>query len=69
MPKKHCDVIKDFYRAKNATIMLRESKSSQSSPTFCVKKLSRKWHIVHAYNELNAATIPAQMPNPRKDVL
>ncbi|CAH0522642.1 unnamed protein product [Peronospora belbahrii] len=28
-----------------------------------------KWRIVHAYNKLNAATIPAQTPIPRRDVL
>ncbi|DAZ98617.1 TPA: hypothetical protein N0F65_000812 [Lagenidium giganteum] len=28
-----------------------------------------KWRIVHAYNKLNAATIPAQTPIPRKDVI
>ena len=48
---------------------MRESKSPHSSPTFCVKKLNGKWRIVHAYNKLNAATIPAQTPIPRKDVL
>ena len=49
--------------------MVRESKSPHSSPTFCVKKPNGKWRIVHAYNKLNAATIPAQTPIPRKDVL
>uniref|UniRef100_H3H1W0 Reverse transcriptase domain-containing protein n=1 Tax=Phytophthora ramorum TaxID=164328 RepID=H3H1W0_PHYRM len=28
-----------------------------------------KWRIVHAFNKLKAATIPAQTPIPRKDVL
>ena len=35
----------------------------------CVKKPNSKWCIVHAYNKLNAATIHAQTPIPRKDVL
>ena len=49
--------------------MVRESKSPHSTPTFCVKKPNGKWRIVHAYNKLNAATIPDQTPIPRKDVL
>ena len=48
---------------------MRESKSPHSTPTFCVKKPIGKWCIVHVYNKLNAATIPAQTPIPRKDVL
>ncbi|MFN7609807.1 MAG: reverse transcriptase family protein, partial [bacterium] len=37
--------------------------------TFCVRKPNGKWRIVHAYNKLNACTIAAQTPIPRKDVL
>ena len=69
LPKEQCDVIDEFFRVKHATGMVRESKSPHSSPTFCVKKPNGKWRIVHAYNMLNAATIPAQTPIPRKDVL
>ena len=69
LPKEQCDVIDEFFRAKHATGMVRESKSPHSTPTFCVKKSNGKWRIVHAYNKLNAATIPAQTPIPRKDVL
>ena len=43
--------------------------SAHSTPTVGVKKLNGKWRIVHAYNKLNADTIPAQTPIPRKDVL
>ncbi|KAE9008845.1 hypothetical protein PR002_g15788 [Phytophthora rubi] len=49
--------------------MVRESKSPHSSPTFCVRKPNGKWRMVHAFNKLNAATIPASTPIPRKDVL
>ena len=49
--------------------MVRESKCPHSTPTFGVRKPNGKWRIVHAYNKLNAATIPAQTPIPRKDVL
>ena len=69
LPKEQCDVIDEFFRAKHATGMVRESKSPHSTPTFCVKKSNGKWRIVHAYNKLTAATIPAQTPIPRKDVL
>ncbi|POM79368.1 Pol protein, partial [Phytophthora palmivora] len=49
--------------------MVRESKSPHSTPTFCVRKPNGKWRLVHAYNKLNNATVPAQTPIPRKDVL
>jgi hypothetical protein len=54
---------------KHAAGMVRESKSPHSTSTFCVRKPNGKWRIVHAFNKLNAATIPAQTPIPRKDVL
>ena len=44
-------------------------KSTRSTPTFCAEKLNGKWRIVHAYNKLNAVTIPAQPPISLKDVL
>ncbi|POM62457.1 putative retroelement [Phytophthora palmivora] len=49
--------------------MMRESKSPHSTPTFCVRKPNGKWRLVHAYNKLNSATVLAQTPIPRKDVL
>ncbi|POM65470.1 Pol protein [Phytophthora palmivora] len=49
--------------------MVRESKSPHSTPTFCVRKPNGKWRLVHAYYKLNNATVPAQTPIPRKDVL
>ncbi|POM61796.1 Pol protein [Phytophthora palmivora] len=49
--------------------MVRESKSPHSTPTFCVRKPNGKWRLVHAYNKLNNATVPAQTPIPRMDVL
>ncbi|POM59726.1 LOW QUALITY PROTEIN: reverse transcriptase [Phytophthora palmivora] len=42
---------------------------TRSTPTFCVHKPNGKWRLVHAYNKLNNATVPAQTPIPRKDVL
>uniref|UniRef100_H3H5J1 Reverse transcriptase domain-containing protein n=1 Tax=Phytophthora ramorum TaxID=164328 RepID=H3H5J1_PHYRM len=69
LPREQCDVIDAFFRAKHEAGMVRESKSPHSTPTFCVRKSNGKWRIVHAFNKLNAATIPAQTPIPRKDVL
>ncbi|KAG3233510.1 hypothetical protein PI124_g21416 [Phytophthora idaei] len=69
LPKEQCDVIDAFFRAKHEAGLVRESKSPHSTPTFCVRKPNGKWRIVHAFNKLNAATIPAQTPIPRKDVL
>ena len=69
LPKEQCDVIDEFFRAKHAEGMVRESKSTHSSPALCVKKPNGKWRIVNAYNKLSTATIPAQTPIPRKDVL
>ena len=65
LPKEQCDVIDEFFRAKHAADMVRESKSPHSTPTFCVKKPNGKCRIVHAYNKIDAATIPAQTPIPR----
>ena len=33
------------------------------------KKTNGKWCIVHAYNKLNAVTLPAQAAIPTKDIL
>lgn len=69
LPKDQVDYIDDFFQKKHEAGLVRESISPYSSPTFCVKKATGGWRIVHAYNKLNAATIPAQTPIPRKDVL
>ncbi|KAE8901553.1 hypothetical protein PF003_g14374 [Phytophthora fragariae] len=69
LPKEQVDVIDAFFAAKHAAGMVRESKSPHSSPTFCVRKPNGKWRMVHAFNKLNSATIPASTPIPRKDVL
>ncbi|GMF49847.1 unnamed protein product [Phytophthora fragariaefolia] len=69
LPREQCDVIDAFFRAKYEAGLVRESKSPHSTPTFGVRKPNGKWRIVHAFNKLNAATIPAQTPIPRKDDL
>ncbi|POM81141.1 LOW QUALITY PROTEIN: Putative retroelement [Phytophthora palmivora] len=69
LPKERCDAVDAFFRAKHEAGLVRESKSPHSSSTFCVRKPNGKWRLVHAFNKLNAAIIPAQTPIPRKDVL
>ncbi|POM68429.1 Hypothetical protein PHPALM_15412 [Phytophthora palmivora] len=60
-----CQNIHFAEKAKSG--MVRESKSPHSTPTFCVRKPNGKWRLVHAYNKLNNATVPAQTLIPRKD--
>ncbi|KAG3150478.1 hypothetical protein PC128_g23170 [Phytophthora cactorum] len=69
LSKEQRDVIDAFFRAKHEAGLVRESESPHSTSTFCVSKPNGKWRIVHAFNKLNAATIPAHTPIPRKDVL
>ncbi|KAG2996103.1 hypothetical protein PC121_g23888 [Phytophthora cactorum] len=69
LPREQCEVIDSFFAVKAKAGMVRESKSPHSTPTFCVRKSNGKWRLVHAYNKLNNATVPAQTPIPRKDVL
>jgi hypothetical protein len=69
LPKEQVEVIDEFFAKRKAAGQVRESKSPHCSPTFCVKKATGGWRIVHAYNKLNSATIPAQTPIPRKDVI
>ena len=69
LPREQVQAIDEFFAARQEAGHVRESKSPHCSPTFCVKKATGGWRIVHAYNKLNAATIPAQTPIPRKDVI
>jgi len=69
LSKEQVDYIDDFFAKRAKADQVRESKSPHCSPTFCVRKATGGWRVVHAYNKLNAATIPAQTPIPRKDVL
>ncbi|KAG3015982.1 hypothetical protein PC121_g3814 [Phytophthora cactorum] len=69
LPREQCEVIDAFLAAKAKASMARESKSPHSTPTFCVRKPNGKWRLAHAYSKLNNATVPAQTPIPRKDVL
>ncbi|KAF1327765.1 reverse transcriptase, partial [Globisporangium splendens] len=69
LPREQVKVIDEFFKARRKAGQVRESNSPHCSPTFCVKKATGGWRIVHAFNESNAATIPAQTPIPRKDVI
>ena len=69
LPREQVEAIDAFFAKSLAAGRVRESKSPHSAPTFCVKKASGGWRIVHAYNRLNAATIPAQTPIPRRDAI
>ena len=69
LPREQVDAIDKFFEGRRKAGHVRESKSPHSSPTFCVKKATGGWRIVHAFNKLNDATIPAQTPIPRKDMI
>ncbi|KAE9171700.1 hypothetical protein PF004_g27479 [Phytophthora fragariae] len=69
LPRDQVQAIDDFFEGLRKAGHVRESISPHSSPTFCVKKATGGWRIVHAFNKLNDATIPAQTPIPRKDMV
>ena len=69
LPREQVIAIDEFFASRLKAGQVRESNSPHSSPTFCVKKATGGWRIVHAFNKLNAATIPAQTPIPRKDII
>ncbi|KAF1318279.1 reverse transcriptase, partial [Globisporangium splendens] len=69
LPREQVVAIDEFFAQRAEAGHVRESKSPHCSPTFCVKKATGGWRIVHAFNKLNDATIPAQTPVPRKDMI
>ncbi len=69
LPRDQVKAIDEFFETRRKAGHVRESTSPHSSPTFCVRKATGGWRIVHAFNKLNAATVPAQTPIPRKDVI
>ncbi|KAF1324715.1 reverse transcriptase, partial [Globisporangium splendens] len=69
LPKEQVEAIDEFFAQRAEAGHVRESKSPHCSPTFCVKKATGGWRIVHAFNKMNDATIPAQAPVPRKDMI
>ncbi|POM60218.1 reverse transcriptase [Phytophthora palmivora] len=69
LPREQVKAIDDFFESRWDAGQMQESKSPHIAPTFCVKPPQGGWRIVHAYNKLNEATVPAQTPIPRKDVI
>ncbi|KAG2792228.1 hypothetical protein PC116_g28252 [Phytophthora cactorum] len=69
LSREQVKAIDDFFESRRQAGQVRESKSPHCAPTFCVKKPQGGWRIVHAYNKLNDATIPAQTPIPQKYVI
>ena len=69
LPREKVLSIETFFEDRLAAGHVRKSTSSHSSPTFCVQKDTERWRVVHAFNKLNAAMVPAQTPIPRKDVI
>ena len=69
LPREQVLVIDKFFADRLAVGHVSESTSPHSSPTYCVREATGGWRLVHAFNKLNAATIPAQTPIPRKDVI
>ena len=69
LPREQVLAINKFFADRLAAGHVRESTSPHSSPTFCLQKATGRWWIVRAFNKLNAATVPAKTPIPRKDVI
>ncbi|GMF52203.1 unnamed protein product [Phytophthora fragariaefolia] len=69
LPRDQVKAIDEFFEGRRQAGHARESTSPHSSPTFCVNKATGGWRIVHAFNKLNGAPIPAQTPIPRKDMV
>ncbi|POM79133.1 Pol protein [Phytophthora palmivora] len=67
-PDRGCEVIDVSFAKKAKPGMGQKSKPPHSTPTFCARKPNGNWHLVHAYNKLNNATVPAQTPISRKGV-
>ena len=68
LPRDQVKATDAFFNGRRKAGHVRESLSPHSSPTFCVKKATRRWRIVHVFNKLNDVTIPAQTPILRKDM-
>ncbi|KAG3252449.1 hypothetical protein PI124_g2990 [Phytophthora idaei] len=69
LPRDQVKAIDELFESRLKAGHVRESTSPHSSPTFCVKKATRGWRIVHAFKKLTDAAIPAQTPIPRKDMV
>ncbi|CEG39618.1 reverse transcriptase [Plasmopara halstedii] len=66
LSRDQSEFIDDIIAQKQAAGFVRDSKCA---PMFCVRKPNGTRRIAHAYNKLNAQTIPAQTPISRKAVI
>ena len=69
LPRDQVKAFDAFFDGRCKTDHVRESLLPHSSSTFCVKKDTGGWRIVHSFTKLYDAAIPAQMPIPRKDMM
>ena len=69
LPRERVLAIDKFFADPLAAGHVRESTSPHSSTNFCLRKATGGWRIVQAFNKMNAATVPAETPIPRKDVI
>ena len=69
LPREQVLAIDKCFEDRLAAGHVRESTSPHRYPTLCVRKATGGWRIAHAFNKLNAATVPAQTPIPRNDVI
>lgn len=69
LPRHQVQAIDELFDGRRLASHVRESTTPNSCPTFCDKKVTGGWRVVHAYNKLNDATILAQTPIPRMDMV
>ena len=69
LPRDQVEAIDAFFEGRRKAGHIREIISRHSSQTFCVKKATGGWRIVHVLYKLNDATFSAQTPIPRKDMV
>ncbi|POM69837.1 Reverse transcriptase [Phytophthora palmivora] len=69
LPREYVKAIDDFFESCRNAGQVRKSKSPLSTLTFSIKMPQGGWRIVHAYNKLNDATVPAQTPIPRGNAI
>ena len=69
LPREQVLAIDKFFADRLTAGHVRDLTYPHRSSTFCVRKAKGGWRIVHAFNKFNAATVPAQTPVPRKDVI
>ena len=69
LPRDQAEAIKALFEGRRLAGHVFESTSPHLSPTFCVKKATVQWCIVHVFNKLNDTTIPARTLIARKDIV